>query len=29
MTLRNWLAGQSFEVQYQRGIEVLKSIGVL
>jgi len=29
MTLRNWLAGQSFEVQYRRGIEVLKSIGAL
>ena len=29
LTVRDWLAGQSFEFQYQFGIEVLKRFGVL
>ena len=28
MTFRNWLAGQSYEVQYEWGVKVLKMYGV-
>jgi hypothetical protein len=29
MKLRDWLDGQSFEVQYQYGIKALKDIGAV
>ncbi len=29
MTVRNWLAGQSFETQYNYGIDILKQYGVI
>jgi RHS repeat-associated core domain len=29
LSVRNWLAGQSFEVQYQFGLEVLEKFGVI
>ena len=28
LTLRNWLAGQSFSVQYEWGLRILKMFGV-
>jgi hypothetical protein len=29
LSVRNWLAGQSFETQYKFGIDVLKKFGVI
>jgi hypothetical protein len=29
LLIRDWLAGQSFEEQYQFGLNVLKSFGVI
>jgi hypothetical protein len=29
MTLRQWLRGQPYEVQYARGIKVMRDLGII